>query len=124
RRRPDVDPHGLETHPHRGADRTGRTRAGERHRTAHPAHRRARAHRDHEPPAQRVHGWAFHFSEAAPEPLSSTLLFTIGIGAAGCVFAAVAAVTAQLSPFARAASGMAGAVLTVSFVIRGIGDMS
>src|SRR5699024_2506864 len=67
---------------------------------------------------------AFHFSEAAPEPLSSTLLFTIGIGAAGCVFAAVAAVTAQLSPFARAASGMAGAVLTVSFVIRGIGDMS
>ena len=67
---------------------------------------------------------AFHFSEAAPEPLSSTLLFTIGIGAAGCVFAAVAAVTAQLSPFARAASGMAGAVLAVSFVVRGIGDMS
>src|SRR5699024_4299084 len=67
---------------------------------------------------------AFHFSEAAPEPLSSTLLFTIGIGAAGCVFAAVAAVTAQLSPFARAASGLAGAVLTVSCVIRGIGDRS
>src|SRR5699024_5994198 len=66
----------------------------------------------------------FHFSQAAPEPLSSTLRFTIGIGTLGCVFAAVAAVTAQLSPFARAASGMAGAVLAVSFVVRGIGDMS
>lgn len=67
---------------------------------------------------------AFHFSEAEPQPLSSTLLFTIGVGIVGCVFAAVAGVTAQLSSFARAASGMAGAVLALSFVIRGIGDMS
>src|SRR5699024_12781499 len=66
----------------------------------------------------------FHCSEAAPEPLSSTLLFTIGIGTLGCVFAAVAAVTAQLSPFARAASGMAGAVLAVCLVISGIGGLS
>lgn len=67
---------------------------------------------------------AFHFSEAKPSPLSSTLLFTIGIGVTGCVFAAITAVTVQLSTFARAASGMAGAVLALSFVIRGLGDMS
>lgn len=67
---------------------------------------------------------AFELSEAKPEPLSSTFLFTIGIGVTGCVFASVAAVTVQLSAFARAASGMAGAVLALSFVIRGLGDMS
>lgn len=67
---------------------------------------------------------AFQLSEAAPEPLSSTLLFTIGIGVLGCVFAAVTAVAVQLSAFSRAASGMAGAVLAISFVVRGVGDMS
>ncbi|MGO3022272.1 MAG: ABC transporter permease [Brevibacterium sp.] len=67
---------------------------------------------------------AFQFSDAEPDSLASTLLFTIGIGVVGCVFAGIAAVTVQLSAFARAASGMAGAVLATSFVIRGIGDMS
>src|SRR5699024_8258641 len=67
---------------------------------------------------------AFHFSEAAPEPLSSPPLFTLGIGPLGSASAAVAAVTAQLCPSASAASGMAGAVWAVSFVVRGIGDMS
>lgn len=67
---------------------------------------------------------AFQFSQAEPDPLSSTVLFAVGIGAVGCVFAAVAAVTVQLSAFARAASGMAGAVLALGFVVRGIGDMS
>lgn len=67
---------------------------------------------------------AFQLSEADPEPLTSTLLFTIGIGVLGCVFAAVTAVTVQLSAFSRAASGMAGAVLAISFVVRGVGDMS
>ena len=66
----------------------------------------------------------FHFSGAEPEPFPSTLLFAIGVGIVGCVFAGVTAVTVQLSPFARAASGMAGAVLALSFVVRGIGDMS
>src|SRR5699024_12540016 len=63
-------------------------------------------------------------SAPAADPQSSSLLVTIVIGAAGRGCAAVAAVTAQLRACARAASGMAGAVLTVSFVIRGIGDMS
>ncbi|WP_246490478.1 ABC transporter permease [Brevibacterium oceani] len=67
---------------------------------------------------------AFGFSQAEPESWSATVLFAVGISAVGCVFAAVAAVTVQLSAFARAASSMAGAVLALGFVIRGIGDMS
>ena len=67
---------------------------------------------------------AFQFSQAEPDPLSSTLLFAVSVGVVGCVFAAVTAVTVQLSAFARAASSMAGAVLGLSFVLRGIGDMS
>ena len=67
---------------------------------------------------------AFGFSQAEPDSWSATVLFTVGIGAVGCVFAAVTAVTVQLSAFARAASAMAGAVLALSFVLRGIGDMS
>lgn len=67
---------------------------------------------------------AFYFSPADPGSFSSSLLFACSIGAAGLVFAGVAAATAQLSPFARAASGMAGAALAVSFVLRGFGDMS
>ena len=66
----------------------------------------------------------FYFSEAKPEPYSSALLFGASIAAAGAVFAAIAGVTAQLSSFARAASGIAGAVLAAAFVIRGLGDMS
>lgn len=66
---------------------------------------------------------AFQASPAAG-PVSSALLFTSSIGAVGLVFAGVAAVTVQLSPFSRAASGVAGAVLAVSFVVRGLGDMS
>ncbi|SDS02399.1 ABC-2 type transport system permease protein [Brevibacterium siliguriense] len=67
---------------------------------------------------------AFGLSQAEPDSWSATVLFTVGIGAVGCVFAAVTAVTVQLSAFARAASSMAGAVLALSFVLRGIGDMS
>ena len=67
---------------------------------------------------------AFGFSQAEPDSWSATVLFAVGIGAVGCVFAAVTAVTVQLSAFARAASSMAGAVLALSFVLRGIGDMS
>ncbi|MGO1359492.1 MAG: ABC transporter permease [Brevibacterium aurantiacum] len=67
---------------------------------------------------------AFYFSEAKPEPFSSALLFGASIAAAGCVFAAISAVTVQLTSFSRAASGIAGAVLAASFVVRGLGDMS
>ncbi|GAB3048605.1 ABC transporter permease [Sediminivirga luteola] len=61
--------------------------------------------------------------DPAPEPAPS-FLFALSIGAAGLVFAGVAAVTVQLSPFSRAASSMAGGVLGVAFVVRGLGDMS
>lgn len=66
----------------------------------------------------------FQASPADPGSFSSSLLFACSIGAVGIVFAGVAAVTVQLSPFSRAASGIAGAVLAVSFVVRGLGDMS
>ncbi|GAA1815126.1 ABC transporter permease [Brevibacterium celere] len=67
---------------------------------------------------------AFYASEAEPRPFSSALLFGASIGAVGWVFAGVAAVTAQLSAFARACSGIAGAILAVFFIVRGLGDMS
>ena len=67
---------------------------------------------------------AFFFSEAKPDPFSSALLFGASIAAAGCVFAAITGVTVQLTSFARAASGIAGAVLAATFVVRGLGDMS
>lgn len=66
----------------------------------------------------------FYFSPAAPGSFASSLLFACSIGAVGIVFAGVAAVTVQLSPFARAASGIAGAGLAATFVVRGLGDMS
>ncbi|CAM3847135.1 ABC transporter permease [Tsukamurella ocularis] len=52
------------------------------------------------------------------------VLFGCSIGAAAIVFGAIAAVTAQLSEYPRAAAGMAGAVLGTSFVLRGFGDMA
>jgi ABC-2 type transport system permease protein len=51
------------------------------------------------------------------------LLFGAGIGAVGLVFAAVTAVTVQVSEYSRAASGIAGAALGAAYVIRAAGDM-
>lgn len=67
---------------------------------------------------------AYYASPADPSSFGTALLFTASIGAVGLVFAAVAAVTVQLSPFSSAASGIAGAVLAASFILRGLGDMS
>ncbi|MCT1550171.1 ABC transporter permease [Brevibacterium casei] len=67
---------------------------------------------------------AFYFSQAEPRPFSSVLLFGVSVGSVGVVFAGVAAVTAQLSAFSRACSGIAGAVLAAFFIVRGLGDMS
>ncbi|MGN0095471.1 MAG: ABC transporter permease [Corynebacterium sp.] len=64
------------------------------------------------------------FSVMAPGPTSANLLFVASVGAVGLVFTGVAAVTVQLSPFSRVGSSVAGAVLAVAFVIRGLGDMS
>lgn len=46
----------------------------------------------------------------------------LGVAAVGVVFGSVAAVTAQLTTGARAASGSAGAVLALAFLLRGLGD--
>ncbi|GAA4426988.1 exporter of polyketide antibiotics [Georgenia halophila] len=69
-------------------------------------------------------GVALAFSAMEPEPMSSAFLFAMAVAACSIAFAGVAAVTAQLSPFSRAASGMAGAVLGLAYVLRGLGDMS
>ncbi|HLV58946.1 MAG TPA: ABC transporter permease [Natronosporangium sp.] len=50
-------------------------------------------------------------------------LFGASVGALGLVFAGVAAVTAQVSEYSRAASGIAGAVLGAAYVVRAAGDM-
>jgi ABC-2 type transport system permease protein len=50
------------------------------------------------------------------------LLFGAGVGAVGLVFAAVTAVTVQITEYSRAASGLAGAVLGVAYLIRAAGD--
>lgn len=67
---------------------------------------------------------AFVASPAEPGSPTAALLFACSIGAVGLVFAGVAAVTVQLTPFARAASGIAGAALAAAFIVRGLGDMS
>jgi ABC-2 type transport system permease protein len=47
----------------------------------------------------------------------------LGIGGVGLLFAGVGAVTSQLTTTSRAASGLAGAGLGASFVVRAIGDI-
>ncbi|MBB2921741.1 ABC transporter permease [Cellulomonas cellasea] len=45
-----------------------------------------------------------------------------GVALVGCVFGSLAGVTSQLAQHARAASGTAGALLGLAYVLRGIGD--
>lgn len=66
----------------------------------------------------------FYTSAAEPGSLASSFLFAASIGVVGLVFAGVAAVTVQLSTFSKASSSIAGAILAVSFAVRGLGDMS
>ncbi|TDC53285.1 ABC transporter permease [Jiangella ureilytica] len=53
-----------------------------------------------------------------------SLLFAAGLVAAGLVFTAVAAVTSQITEYARGASGMALAVLGVTYAVRAVGDVA
>ena len=55
-------------------------------------------------------------------PTADSLAFVSGVALVGLVFGAVAAVTAQLGEHARSASGTAGAVLGLAYVLRGVGD--
>jgi ABC-2 type transport system permease protein len=56
-------------------------------------------------------------------PAAGSLMAGLAVGAFGVVFAAVAAVTAQLSSTTRGASGLAAAVLGVAFAVSGLGNM-
>ncbi|WP_156664264.1 ABC transporter permease [Mycobacterium sp. 852002-51613_SCH5001154] len=55
-------------------------------------------------------------------PAGGSLAFGAALACSGLVFAAVAAVTAQLSPSARFARGAAFAVLAAAFTLRAVGD--
>lgn len=48
--------------------------------------------------------------------------FGLSLGLTGCVFAAVAAVAAQLTEGARAANGIAGGLVGAAFLLRAVGD--
>jgi ABC-2 type transport system permease protein len=56
-------------------------------------------------------------------PTAGSLLFGAGFAVAGLVFAAVAALTSQVTDNTRVASGLAGAVLGASFALRAVGDV-
>lgn len=59
----------------------------------------------------------------AGQPASGSFTVGMATGALGITFAGVAAVAAQLSSTTRGASGLAGAVLGLAFVVSGIGNM-
>lgn len=66
----------------------------------------------------------FQTSPAEPGSWNSSFLFGLSVAALGMVFAGVETLTLQLSPYSRVGSGIAGAILAVSFIVRGFGDMS
>ncbi|MFE9424109.1 ABC transporter permease [Kitasatospora sp. NPDC006697] len=57
-------------------------------------------------------------------PWTGSLALGLGLGATGCVFAAVGAIAAQLTESARAARGIASAVVGAAFLLRALGDVS
>ncbi|HEX2849429.1 MAG TPA: hypothetical protein VHN98_02710 [Acidimicrobiales bacterium] len=59
---------------------------------------------------------------AAGLPADGSLAFGLAWGGVGLAFAAIAAVTAQLTASARTATSFAVAVLAVVYVLRGVGD--
>ncbi|SEE95922.1 ABC transporter permease [Ruania alba] len=61
---------------------------------------------------------------AFDSPASGALLVALGTGLFGLVFAGVAATAAQISEYSRVGSGIAGAVLGGTYVLRAAGDMS
>jgi ABC-2 type transport system permease protein len=56
--------------------------------------------------------------------VEGSILFGVAMGAFGMFFACLTAVTAQVTEHNRAALGLAGVVLGVSYVLRAIGDVS
>ena len=56
-------------------------------------------------------------------PAAGSVVVGASFALVGFVFAAIAAITAQVTENARVASGLAGAALATSFVLRAIGDV-
>jgi ABC-2 type transport system permease protein len=56
-------------------------------------------------------------------PATGSVSFGLSFLALGAVFGALALVTAQINESSRAASGVAGAVLGLAFVLRAVGDI-
>lgn len=54
---------------------------------------------------------------------ASSLAFGVATALTGLVFAALAAVAAQLTEYSRAATGLAMAALALAFLVRGLGDV-
>ncbi|WP_153504594.1 ABC transporter permease [Cumulibacter manganitolerans] len=59
---------------------------------------------------------------AAGTPPTGSVAFGLASALCGVVFAALAAVTSQLSTYSRAASALAGTALGAAYVLRGLGD--
>jgi ABC-2 type transport system permease protein len=55
---------------------------------------------------------------------TGSLVFGAAFAAVGLVFAGIAAVTAQVTEYGRAASGMAGALIAVAYLLRALGDVA
>lgn len=55
--------------------------------------------------------------------VTGSLIVGTGTGLFGLFFAALTAVIAQVTTFSSAASGITGAILGISFIVRGLGDM-
>lgn len=54
--------------------------------------------------------------------MSGSMLFGAAMASVGLVFAAIAAATAQVTEHSRGASGIAGALIGVAYLLRAIGD--
>ncbi|MGW4340493.1 ABC transporter permease [Rhodococcus koreensis] len=61
---------------------------------------------------------------AAGLPLDGSVALGAAVAGAGIAFAAIAAVTAQVTDSARTANGLAGAALGIAFLLRAVGDMT
>jgi ABC-2 type transport system permease protein len=61
---------------------------------------------------------------AAGLPAAGSLAFGLGWAATGMAFSAVAAVTAQLTTSARAATGLGSVVIAITYALRAVGDLA
>jgi ABC-2 type transport system permease protein len=57
-------------------------------------------------------------------PVTGSFAFGLGWAATGCAFAAVGAVSAQLTTSARSARGLGLVVLAITYLLRAIGDLA